>query len=261
MIEVFSMNSYNMHFKISLQSRPVAAVWAGIWFLPCVGKYVSSQVLGGLKALATVGATVSLAVGTQDDSQSTVTQTFHFTDTHALKNMARSYSQVTTEYSSTKEYRHPWYFKKAVFSNSSTWRQFTSGTDESAILLYVCNGYLVGSQNIFIMNTQHVRLQVALLISSVITVRAEIRLLPSVGQNMSPQVLRGLKALSTVGTQVSLAVGTHNRSQSTKTQTSHSTDFTYPHALQKYGNVLLGATMKNQTLSDCHVSYITKHDT
>lgn len=62
----------------------MAAVWAGIWFLPRMSEYVSSQVLGGLKTLATLGAKVSLAVGAQDDSQSTVTQTFHFTDTHAL---------------------------------------------------------------------------------------------------------------------------------------------------------------------------------
>lgn len=101
-VEVLSMNCDNMHFEVSLQSSPVAAVRAGVGLLPSMGENVSSQVLGGLKALATVGANVSLGVGTQEDSQSTVTQTFHFTNTHALKNTARSYSQVITENSSTK---------------------------------------------------------------------------------------------------------------------------------------------------------------
>lgn len=99
-----------------------------------------------------------------------------------------------------------------------------------AVLLCLCNGNVEASQNVCIMNTQHMRLQVALLIRPVIAVWTGKRLLPSVGPNMSTQVLRGLKALSTVGAQMSLAVGTHNRSQCTKTQSSHSTDFTYPKA-------------------------------
>lgn len=100
-VEVLSVNCDYMHFEVSLQSSPVAAVRAGVGLLPSMGENVSSQVLGGLKDLATVGANVSLGVGTQEDSQSTVTQSFHFTNTHALKNMARSYSQVITENVST----------------------------------------------------------------------------------------------------------------------------------------------------------------
>lgn len=102
------MNSYNMHFQVSLECCPVGAIRAEIWLFPSMSEYVSSQVLGGLKALATVGAQVFLAVGTQDDSQSTVTHTFHFTNTHALKNMARSYS-----FRKANEIKHfPFKYKK-----------------------------------------------------------------------------------------------------------------------------------------------------
>lgn len=86
------MDSYDMHFEIPLECRPVSAIRAQIRLFPSVSQYVSSEILGGLKTLATVGAQVFLVVGSQEDSQSTVTHTFHFTDTHALKNIAMSYS-------------------------------------------------------------------------------------------------------------------------------------------------------------------------
>lgn len=101
------------------------------------------------------------------------------------------------------------------------------------------------------MYTHHVRLQVALLIGSVIAVWAEIWLLPSVSHDMASQVLWGLKSLATVGTQVSLVVGTHNCPQSTKTQTSNSTDFTYPHALQNTATSYSGEHEKKQSSSEC----------
>ena len=101
------------------------------------------------------------------------------------------------------------------------------------------------------MYTHHVRLQVALLTGSVIAVRAEIWLLPRVGHDMSSQVLRGLKSLATVGTKVFLDVGTHNCAQSTKTQTSNSTDFTYPRALQNTATSYSEVHGKMQTSSDC----------
>lgn len=41
-VEVLSMNCDNMNFEVSLQSCPVAAVWAGVGFLPSMGEYVSS---------------------------------------------------------------------------------------------------------------------------------------------------------------------------------------------------------------------------
>lgn len=88
MDKVFSMNSGNMHFQVAFKSSPVAAVRTGVRLLPRVRQYVPPQVLGGLKALATLGAKVSLGLAPQDDPQPTVTQTF--TDTHALKNTARS---------------------------------------------------------------------------------------------------------------------------------------------------------------------------
>lgn len=89
------MNCGNVHFEVALEGGSVAAVGTGVGLLPGVGQCVSPQVLGGLKAFATLGAKVSPGgLATQDHPQSTVTQTFTdtttTTTTHALKNTARS---------------------------------------------------------------------------------------------------------------------------------------------------------------------------
>lgn len=181
-----------MHFQVSLECCPVCAIWAEIWLFPSMSEYVSSEVLGGLKALATVGAQVFLAVGTQDDSQSTVTHTFHFTDTHALKNMARSYSFRKANEIKQFPFKYKKRYLMCLDSAFFIFCIFWSVISFSYHYLKVWHIprpieiNLSDSRNVFVMNTQHMRLQVALLISSVIAVRAEIGLLPSVSQNMSP---------------------------------------------------------------------------